>query len=229
MHKKYCLLLALLLLLPLQLRAGTVSFSMGGASYNLPVTSYKEARFKNVIKQQYDFSCGSAALASLLTFHYLDEVTEKDVFSSMYAAGDKEKIKIEGFSLLDMKIYLEERGYRANGYKVNLDKLHQKAGVPAIALINTNGYNHFVVIKGVTSQEVLVGDPALGAKVVPRDVFERAWNGLAFIIQNKIQQGRKNYNVASDWEVRAKAPFGTALGYHSLAEFTIMLPQALHY
>ena len=36
-----------------------------GANYAMHVTSLKEARFKRTIKQQYDFSCGSAAVATL--------------------------------------------------------------------------------------------------------------------------------------------------------------------
>ena len=39
----------------------------GAGNYNISVTSYAERKFKTVYKQQYDFSCGSAALGSLLT------------------------------------------------------------------------------------------------------------------------------------------------------------------
>ena len=38
-----------------------------GGSYRLQVTSLKEARFRTTVPQQYDFSCGSAATATLLT------------------------------------------------------------------------------------------------------------------------------------------------------------------
>ena len=92
--------------------AGTVSIPGIGSFHKLNVTSYKEARFKSVLKQEYDFSCGSAALASLLTYHYADPVDEKTVFESMYDDGDQENINREGFSMLDMKHYLTPRGYR---------------------------------------------------------------------------------------------------------------------
>ena len=129
--------------------AGDVFLSnvLPGGAYQIPVKSFVELRFKTVYKQRYDFSCGSAALASLLTFHYDDKVDEQGVFKDMYAAGDKEKIHKQGFSLLDMKIYLDQRGYRSNGFKISLDQLI-KAEVPAITIINNNGYFHFIIIKG---------------------------------------------------------------------------------
>ena len=197
---------------------GGGSFSVGG------VTSIKEARFQNVIKQQYDFSCGSAALATLLTYHYEMPVTEDVVFTEMYQVGDQEKIKKEGFSLLDMKKFLSSRAYEADGFQTPLDKLIQ-VGVPAIVLINTNGYRHFVVVKGVTDDEVLVGDPALGTKTYKRAEFEGIWNGILFVIKQNVDTARNYFNKDDDWAVRQKAPFGTALNRSTLAATTIMLPQ----
>jgi len=200
-----------------------------GSTHVFNVTSYKEARFKSVIKQQYDFSCGSAALASLLTFHYDEPVGEKEVFTEMYAKGDQDKINKEGFSMLDMKKFLEQRGYRSEGYQINLDMLHNKAKIPAITLISTNGYNHFVVVKGVTQSEVLVADPAQGSRVIARSEFEKDWNGLIFIIKSHAKLGRKNYDLKEHWDVRARAPFGTALTRSDLAQFTVNLPGPLNF
>ena len=76
-----------------------VPYEMGGA-YSLPVTSMKAARFRAMVHQQYDFSCGSAALSTLLTYHYGFKVTEQTVFEEMYAMGDQPKIRREGFSLV---------------------------------------------------------------------------------------------------------------------------------
>ena len=124
--------------------AGIASFSSGaGGSFNVPVVSLKEARFKTVIKQQYDFSCGSAALATLLKFHYDTDTDEQSVFKAMYDVGDQAKIKKLGFSLLDMKKFLQSIDLKADGFKLTLEKLRQ-VGVPAIALVETSGYKHFV-------------------------------------------------------------------------------------
>ncbi|MGA7104010.1 MAG: cysteine peptidase family C39 domain-containing protein, partial [Candidatus Deferrimicrobiaceae bacterium] len=129
----------------------------------------------------------------------------------------------EGFSLLDMKKYLENRGYTADGYKATLDQL-AAVGVPAITLLNMKGYRHFVVIKGVTKTEVLVGDPSTGARVIPRDEFETIWNGLLFLIRSNRNVASNYFNRKRDWHVTEKAPLGMALSPSDLANITLLAP-----
>jgi predicted double-glycine peptidase len=98
--RRLVLLLASLAALP-AVQAGKVDPPVeAGGTYSVPVTSMKELRFRGTTRQQYDFSCGSAALATLLTSHYGFPVSEEDVFKEMYARGDKDKIRREGFSPL---------------------------------------------------------------------------------------------------------------------------------
>jgi predicted double-glycine peptidase len=207
------------------LQAGNVFLptKIGGPA-NIEVVSIKEARFQTVIKQQYDFSCGSAALASLLSFHYDRPVTELEVFKAMYDVGDQQRIQAYGFSLLDMKRYLESIGLRSDGFRVDLERL-ERAGVPALVLINTHGYKHFVLIKGMSRDEVVVGDPALGVRVMPKEDFLKMWNGIAFVVRSDVSMGRRHFNLAQDWGVRKRAPFGSALSRQSLASFTTHLTQ----
>lgn len=205
-------------------RAGEMSLPVSGTLFNVPVQTLKEARFKSVVSQQYDYSCGSAAVATLLTYHYEDPVTEVEVFETMFEAGDKEQITSRGFSLLDMKNYVVERGYLAEGFLIGLEKIAE-VGVPGITVIDVGGYKHFVVIKGIDEQEVLVGDPAVGLKVYSRAEFEEMREGdIIFVIISEPELGTGNFNQASDWAVRAKAPFGSALSRQSLATFTVLLP-----
>ena len=225
MSRFILLMVAATLLIPSQsVHAATVMLpgALGG-SFNVKVTSLKEARFRTTIRQQYDFSCGSAALATLLTYHYEDQLGEPEVFKAMYDAGNQEKIKRDGFSLLDIKNYLQTRGYRADGFRTTLDKL-AAIGVPAIVLINHNGYRHFVVVKGVTSSEVLLGDPSYGLRRMQRDKFESMWNGLLFLIRNKANVATRYFNRDRSWQVHARAPLGMALGNPELANVTWMLP-----
>ncbi len=98
----------------------------GGKSYNVPVTSLREARYRSTIRQQFDFSCGSAAVATLLTYQYGYPVTEQTVFANMYVNGDQAKIRAEGFSLLDMKRFLESRGFLADGYELPLSSWRKR-------------------------------------------------------------------------------------------------------
>src|SRR5215470_7501866 len=105
-------------------QAGEVALPLAvGGAYVVPTVSIKEARYSSTIRQQFDFSCGSAALSTLLTHHYQFPVTEQKVFEEMIIHGDRAKIQQEGFSLLDMKRYLEAHGFEADGFEVPLDKL----------------------------------------------------------------------------------------------------------
>jgi len=185
----------------------------------IPLTTLKQARMGRTLIQKYDFSCGSAALATLLTHHYGFPVTEEAVFEQMYEHGDQKKIHTEGFSLLDMKRYLEAQGFEADGFEQPLDKLNE-ARVPAIVLINSDGYHHFVVIKGLQDDRVLLGDPASGTRAVPRKAFEAMWqNGLLFVIHNRMESAR--FNVAADWRAAPHSPVGTGIARNSMFDVTV--------
>ena len=189
-------------------------FQIGGA-YNVPVKSIRESRFAATIRQQYDFSCGSAALSTLLSYQYNYPVTEDKVFEEMFRRGDQAKIRVEGFSLLDMKRYLEAHGFEADGFQEPLDKL-AAAGIPAIVLVNENGYNHFVVVKGVRDGRVLIGDPAGGTRAVTESAFQAAWvNQILFVISNR--QDVAAFNAEADWRSAPRAPVADGVNRGSLA------------
>ena len=163
----------------------TNRLALGNLSTGLPVTSMYERRFATVVRQQYDFSCGSAALATLLRYHYGLAVDEKATFLGMWTTGDQAAIRKLGFSLLDMKRYLQGRGMTADGYQVTLAQIGT-ARLPGIALIDVAGYKHFVVIKGIdrglAGDSILLGDPATGLRRITGPEFARAWNGVLFVI-----------------------------------------------
>ncbi len=170
----------------------------------------KEQRFQKTLHQQYDFSCGSAALATLLTHHYNFPVSEQDVFREMFTRGDQAKIKKEGFSLLDIKNYLANHGFDADGYVAELNKL-SVAKVPAIVLVKEQGYFHFVVVKGLRDGRVLIGDPSSGTRVISRNKFADIWaNNILFVIKNKLEIAQ--FNTDRDWQAAPASPI--AAGHH---------------
>lgn len=177
-----------------------------GGSYAVNVMSWRDIPFRTVVRQQYDFSCGSAAVATLLRFHYGRDVSETMAFRAMYEAGDQAKIREIGFSMLDMKRYLESIGYRADGFRISLDRLAEMR-VPAIALITRDGYRHFVVIKGMRDGKVLVGDPSRGLETHDRAAFESWWNGIALAVRSGPGAADDlQFDRESDWRPWAGAP-----------------------
>ncbi len=183
----------------------------GANSYSVNVQSFKERRFLNIIKQERDYSCGSAALATLLKYSYGQKnITESAVLNAMLKDGDKEKIKHEGFSMLDIKNYLTKVGLQSGGFRTSLDKL-KAVGIPALALINNNGYMHFVVISGLVDNVVIIRDPAFGNRTMNRKEFEKTWNGILFVIVDNKQEARKNFQYKYAWGERKND-----LGYEML-------------
>lgn len=198
------------LALVLGVHADTLELSgVAGGRFMVPVTSLKEAKFKATTRQQYDFSCGSAALATLLTHHYNYPVTEQTVFNEMFARGDQAKIRQEGFSLLDMKNYLKAHQFQADGFELPLVKLLE-SNLPAVVLIAEKGYHHFVVIKGLRDGRILIGDPSTGTRAVSQAHFESVWvNQLLFVVHNKQTQAR--FNLDRDWQVAPRAPLSAGI------------------
>ena len=211
-------LLAVALAIPVQASEISVRVPHGG-NYNLGLTSLKEARFKTTVPQHFDFSCGSAATATLLTYQYGLPVNEEQVFVKMYAHGDQAKIRKEGFSLLDMRRYLQSKGFEADGFELPIEKLAEE-GVPAIVLLNDRGYRHFVVVKGLRNGRVLLGDPARGTRAMPVARFHELWdNGVLFVIHNRRDMAR--FNHPRDWSTAPPAPLDMGIQREGLRNVTM--------
>jgi hypothetical protein len=205
-------ILAVTVLASLSLTAAQaqVQVHTDAADVAVKVMTWRDIPFRTVVRQQHDFSCGSAALATLLTYQYGRPTTEPDAFTAMYAVGDQPKIQKVGFSLLDMKNFLDGHGYSANGYRLTLDDIAKK-GQPVIALIDLGAYRHFVVIKGVANGQVLVGDPALGLKIYKAAEFKKIWNGIVLALYDTPNLKAGSFNLVSDWQPWSRAPVGSIL------------------
>lgn len=140
-----------------------------------------EKNWSGIVRQQYDYSCGSAALATLLTYHFDLPTSEGEIFVTMFRMGDAKLIQKQGFSLFDMKSYLARLGLNAIGYRLNFEQL-TRLNVPAIVLFHQDGYKHFVVVKRIHGKKVLIGDPAYGSEVMDEHMFKQVWNGITLVI-----------------------------------------------
>jgi predicted double-glycine peptidase len=141
----------------------------------------RDLRFRDLTPQRFDFSCGSAALATLLQHGYGIETNETDLIKKMLVGADAKEVVRNGFSMLDMKRYVSTIGLRAHGFKVEPDALY-RLQMPVIALLDLKGYKHFVVVKGATAGRVFIADPALGHRVMPEADFVRGWNNVVLAV-----------------------------------------------
>jgi uncharacterized protein len=165
----------------------------GGAPFHKNVVSMRDLKFVDMVPQHTDFSCGAAALATILRYSYRQDITENDVIDGLMKVSDIELVRQKGFSLLDIKNYTQDIGMRGRGYNVRPDTL-AKIRIPTIVLLNYKGYKHFVVLKKATADKAYIADPALGNRIMTRKEFDASWNGIVFAV---IGQGYDRESVLS--------------------------------
>jgi len=142
-----------------------------------------EQQYKNIVHQAYDYSCGSAALTTVLNGYLGRQFQERQIMDGLLKYGETDKIvQRRGFSLLDMKRLVTALGHPSGGYKGSFDDL-KKLDHPAIVPIHYAGFKHFVVVKKYKDGRVFVADPALGNISFPEERFKAVWeNNVMFIV-----------------------------------------------
>ncbi|MFA5500251.1 MAG: C39 family peptidase [Candidatus Omnitrophota bacterium] len=186
--KKIALFFASITLLagsfPAFLYAGTISFATGGERFEKDMRSWKEIKMEHIVPQTLDYSCGPAAVATILTYHYDDKVAENEVITYLLLTCDLKKVKQRrGFSLLDLKKFAIARGYDAEGYKMDLDFL-RRLNMPVLIPVNIRGYDHFVIFRGISGDRAVLADPVLGNETMLVSKFLKIWrSGIGFVIK----------------------------------------------
>jgi predicted double-glycine peptidase len=146
--------------------------------------SLKELRDRYIVKQRFDYSCGAAALATLLTYYFGDETSEQDILKILLAElsnDERRRKEWRGFSLLDLKRMAQAKGYRAAGFKLTIEQLTQLAA-PVLVFVEPLGYPHFAVLRGIDRGRVFLADPARGNLRMSIARFLDEWHGIVFVL-----------------------------------------------
>ena len=144
-----------------------------------PVLSIYEQRTHLVVRQNFDLSCGAAALATLLVFQHGETLSERDVAIGLVSRdiylNNPDIIKSrQGFSLLDMSRYVDSLGYEGEGLgQLQFEDLADMA--PIILAMDFTGYRHFVVYRGHLGNRILLADPAYGLRTMKLSRFMQSW------------------------------------------------------
>lgn len=144
-----------------------------------PVRSVLEERRDRVVIQDFDISCGAAALCTILRYQHGENLTEREVALGLIQReeyiNNPDLVRIrQGFSLLDLKRFVEARGYEGVGFgQLEFENLVDYE--PLIVPVNFKDYNHFVVYRGHWGEQVLLADPAYGNRTMGIEQFTRAW------------------------------------------------------
>jgi hypothetical protein len=184
MKRVCCLVFAALLAALHQSAVADLALKSYGVRVNTQVKSLYEMRHAGIVQQKWDQSCGSAALSTLLTYYLDTPVDETAIIGDMVRYGDPLRVRQRGgFSLLDLKRYVQRRGYQSAGYgRLSVEEL-QAFNSPAIVPIKTRGYDHFVIFAGIIGDRVVIADPAYGNASLTIRQFRRLWqNGIALFV-----------------------------------------------
>lgn len=167
------------------------------------VTPAAENQFRGIVRQAYDYSCGSAALTTLLNGYAGLSLNEKQTMDGLLQYGEYNRIiERRSFSLLDMKRFVTALGYQSGGYRGQLKDLIA-LDKPAIVPISYAGFKHFVVYKGFANGRIYVADPALGNISFNAERFEEIWdNNTLFIIELANYQKSENVLTLSEEDMR---------------------------
>lgn len=191
---KRCLSIAALLigLAPDAVRADFIRLP-GGAAINVPRKSVVDLRFTNMVRQRFDLSCGAAATATLLTYFYGDKVDEPAVIEGAVKIGDRAKIEKDGFSMLELKRYGEMRGYVVQGFRITKPDALTEIKIPYLTLINSRGYNHFVIVKGIKDGVVYIADPAFGNRSRSLEEFKAEWSKVILVYLSRTKRPNNQF------------------------------------
>ncbi len=146
-------------------------------NFEVYIKNARQLRNENIVMQQRDFSCGAAAVATIVNYFWDDQATETGLLIALAMTLTEEELKdrVEnGLTLTDLKRVCERFGYQAVLGTLTLDKLAESK-IPLLVGITVNDYDHFVVIRGADDRYVYLADPAVGRQRVPLAEFAKQW------------------------------------------------------
>ena len=146
----------------------TVTLSSQTAHIRIPVQSWKTLRDARVVKQDLDYSCSAASLATLLNEFYGQSLTEEALLKAM----DKGDLRA---SFEDMQRVLPQFGFKAQGFAVSYEQL-MKLKAPVIVYLKHRKDDHFSVLRGIDANTVWLADPSLGNRTYSREQFLEMWH-----------------------------------------------------
>jgi len=167
-----------------------------------PIT-WKDYRDRNIVKQQRDFSCGAAALATIGKYYWGDDLTEQQVLTVIENNLTDELLKerIEnGLAISDLRLAAVELGYLSTIGRLDLEKI-RRAKVPLIVALRLKEFDHFVVVRGFSDGWVYLADPSRGNIRIPVQKFEKQWieNAVLVVVKKgKTQSDETKLNITDD-------------------------------
>lgn len=183
------------------------------------VKSWIEFKNERLTRQNYDYSCGSAALATLLSHYYDANVTEEMILKSVLEVKgiDKQASELEnqegnsGLSFYDLSQYASTQGFKAVGIALGMEEL-KKLQIPVIVFVKIRKQEHFTVLKKMDERYAYLADPSFGNIRVSHAKFkEMFFTREAEDKPGKILAVLAQGNAKGDEAFKAVVPFPNSI------------------
>ena len=140
---------------------------------------WRSLRDAAVVRQAQDYSCGAAALATLLTRYYGRPLLEGDVLDLLRSPSANLPLppdwESSGMSFATLAALASHFGLRGQGLSLSADEL-MRLRIPAIAQLQREGWSHFSVISGIDPRgAVQLADPSWGNRRLGMADFLDLW------------------------------------------------------
>jgi len=122
-----------------------------------------------LVEQAEEMDCGAACLA-MICRHY-------GIAMTLGKLRELANVTTQGATLDSLARAGESLGFSARGVQCTFDALH---GFDLPFIVHWEGY-HYVVVYGISKQQVWVADPAVGFKKMGVEEFERGWSGTCLV------------------------------------------------
>lgn len=122
--------------------------------------------------QMETVECGSVCLAMILGYHGKWLPLEQVRFDC--------GVSRDGSNAKNIAKAAQNYGLEVKAYRYEPEELREKGNFPCIIHWN---FNHFVVVKGFSGDEVLINDPAKGSYVADREEFDRSFTGICLTFE----------------------------------------------
>jgi len=149
-------------------------------------TSLRDLRYERMIGQTTWYTCGPAAVATLLSLYFGLPVSEADALEVALAAmGEIAAVEESGVTALALKAVLEGHGIQTRGYRVTLEALadyFQRGGLPVILHV-TRPQLHYVLAEGLVAGQLVLADPSFGRRLMPLVAVEqeKGFSGIILV------------------------------------------------
>lgn len=148
------------------------------------VQSWQARQNRNVVMQQRDYSCGAAALATLIRYYWGYDATEGMILGAVEATLSPLELQdreVNGLTMEDLRGVANTLGFQSSAGTLEYQQLKAGKG-PVVLVVKFGNTDHYVVFRGAIAGVVFLADPIRGNVRISEQDFKRTWRHNAMLV-----------------------------------------------